>query len=111
MVIIVKPYTPVDEENAADVMEFFEDQIKNPEVLDGYTPRKLGLEDLHHKERAPWMYRVSCLTVPGWLAKLIWLVSNAMIEVCSGDSRTVCPRFNTTHLCKHCLKRFLNPIC
>ena len=110
MIIIMKLYTPVSQDNVKDVVEYFEEQIRNPESIDGYSPRRFGERDLKYKERATWLFRTSCLTVPGWIIKIIWLTSNAMIETASADHRTVCPRFNTTHLCTTCMKSFASPV-
>ena len=57
-----------------------------------------------------FFFRTSLLVVPGWMGILVWLVSNAMAETGSGDSRTTIPRWNQFQLCNHCMRRFMSPI-
>ena len=112
MLIAVKPYTEVNKENVNLVIEFFEQNcmFSFEPVLDGYYPKQFGLDDIGAKTRARFFFRTSLLAVPGWMGIMSWLVTNAMIETGSGDSRTTVPRWNGFVFCSECTRRFLSPL-
>ena len=110
MIVISKPFTEIGIENIDEVISFFEENVIFSEILDGYSPKKYGMEDLDSEGRTAAMFRIGCLVAPGWIASPVWLASNALVETGSGDSRVVTPKWNQFILCNHCLKRFQSPI-
>ena len=112
MLIAIKPYTEVNKENAKLAIRFFEENcmFSFEPVLDGYFPKQFGLDDTEAKNRARFFFRTSLLVVPGWMGIMSWLVTNAMTETGSGDSRTTVPRWNGFVFCSQCTRRFLSPL-
>ena len=112
MLIAVKPYTEVNKQNVPLAIRFFEENcmFSFEPVLDGYYPKQFGLDDTEAKKRTIFFFRTSLMVVPGWMGILSWLVSNAMTETGSGDSRTTVPRWNQFVFCSHCTRRFLSPL-
>ena len=110
LLAVVRPYTEVCFDNIDEVESYFNEMVQFPEMLDGYAPRKYGVDDQEFESRNGWAFRIGCLVVPGWVSILVWLVCNALIENGGADSRVAYPKWNGFFTCDHCLKTFMSPI-